>query len=215
MNTMKNIPQLKLLIVAAALTLAGSVALRADQGLPEPVTDMPGLLGQKYGNVSYSYINLDATPVHADNYSISANHPLAFGLDGMVSYDFTHTGGTAGFPLRQHLLGAALRAFSSAHNWGKPYVEAGAGFTTVRYANAGEDSYTWEVGTGVEFQVAPATTVTPYAQYLDAPDLPGDGRWNFGVKANRWITRDAALTLGFAMDNDHNTAFTIGTNFHF
>jgi hypothetical protein len=214
-KNMKTTTPLKALIVVSALALGCGHALRADQGMPEPVAGPQGLLGQKYGNLSYSYINLDATSVHADNYSISANHPLAFGLDGMVGYDFTHAGDIAGFPMRQHVLGGALRAFSSAHNWGKPYVEAGAGFTTVRYASAGEDSYFLEAAAGVEFQVAPATTVTPFVQYLDAPDLPGAGQWKFGVKANHWLTSQAAIAGGIMRDDDQNTTFTIGTNFRF
>lgn len=207
---------LTFLLLASALALG---AARADVAPPAdptgPVAGNVGLLGQVYGTLAYGYINLDGTSVHADNYRLAVNQPLAFGLDGLLSYDFTHTGDFAGAPVRQHTFTGALRAFSSAHNWGKPYVEAGAGLTTARYAGAGDDSYLWEVAGGIEFQVAPATTVTPYVQYGDAPDLPGDGRWKFGVRANHWVNNTAAVTAGIERDDDQNTMFTIGTNFRF
>jgi len=215
MTTRHIIPSL---LLASALAL-GAGAVRADDALPatptEPAAVNVGLLGQVYGTLSYGYINLDATSVHADNYRLAVNQPLAFGLDGLLSYDFTHAGDFAGAPARQHTFTGALRAFSTSYNWGKPYVEAGIGFTTARYANDGDDSYLWEVAGGVEFQVAPATTVTPYVQYGDTPDLPGAGRWKFGVKANHWVSSTAAVTAGIERDDDQNTMFTIGTNFRF
>lgn len=216
---MKKQHSIKSLILVSALALGLGVAARADDALPAaqtaPVTGNVGLLGQVYGTLTYSYINLDATSVHADNYRLAVNQPLAFGLDGVLSYDYTHTGDIAGSPMRQHTLGGALRAFSTSYNWGKPYVEAGVGFTTARYSGNGDDSYVWEVAGGIEFQVAPATTVTPYIQYMDAPDLPGDGQWKFGVKANHWVNSQAAVTAGVERDDDQNTMFTVGTNFRF
>lgn len=209
-------PTIKFLLLASALALGSA---RADVAPPsdptEPVAGNVGLLGQVYGTLTYGYINLDDTSVHADNYRLAVNQPLAFGLDGLLSYDFTHTGDFAGSPVRQHTFTGAFRAFSSSYNWGKPYVEAGVGFTTARYAGAGDDSYLWEIAGGIEFQVAPATTVTPYVQYEDAPDLPGDGRWKFGVKANHWVNNTAAVTAGIERDDDQNTMFTVGTNFRF
>lgn len=215
---MNNHPTIKFLLLAAALAL-GAGAVRADLAPPAtepaPVAGNAGLLGQAYGTLTYSYVNLDATSVHADTFSLAANHPLAFGLDGVLSYDYSQTGNIGGSRLRQHVLGGALRAFSTAHNWGKPYLEAGVGFATARYAGSGDDSYVWELASGIEFQVAPATTITPYVQYLDAPDLPGEGVWNFGVKANHWVNSQAAVTAGIERDDDQNTMYTIGTNFRF
>ncbi len=214
---MKTIHPLKFLLVATALTLG--LAVHADDALPAekaaPVAGNVGLLGQVYATLTYNYINLDATSVHADKYSLSVNQPLAFGLDGMLGYDYSQTGNIAGFRQRQHTLSGALRAFSTSYNWGKPYVEAGIGYVSSRYAGNGDDSFLWEVASGVEFQVAPATTVTPYIQYLDTPGLPGGGKWNFGVKANHWVTSQAAVTVGIERDSDQNMMFTFGTNFRF
>ncbi|MES1168591.1 MAG: hypothetical protein ABUL61_05425 [Oleiharenicola lentus] len=202
-----------------ALALGFGSAARADDTLPAeqaaPVTGNQGLLGQEYGTLTYSYIHLDDTSTHADDYGFAVSQPLAFGLDGVLSYNFSQSGEIAGARARTHTLGAALRAFSTAYNWGKPYVEAGAGFAWTSYAGTNDNSFVWEVAGGVEFQVAPATTVTPYVQYVDVPDLAGDARWNYGVKANHWINSQWAVTAGFQLDNDQNSAFTVGTNFRF
>ncbi len=75
--------------------------------------------------------------------------------------------------------------------------------------------FVWEIDTGVEFQVTPKTTVTPYVQYQDAPDLPG--RWLLQLRREGQLLGQPAV--GFdrrrGSDDDHNSAFTVGTNFRF
>ncbi len=66
-----------------------------------------------------------------------------------------------------------------------------------------------------ELQLAPAVTVTPFAEYADAPDLAGSGAFNFGVRANYWVDSQWAVTAGIERDDDQNTSFTVGTNFRF
>jgi tripartite-type tricarboxylate transporter receptor subunit TctC len=58
-------------------------------------------------------------------------------------------------------------------------------------------------------------TITPYVQFADAPDLAGDGTWNFGVKGNYWVNSQWAVTAGVELDDDENVGFTVGTNFRF
>jgi hypothetical protein len=215
---MNNSHNVKAFILATALALGLGVA-RADDSLPgekpAPITENLSLLGQTYGTLTYGYINLDDVSSHGDNYRFALNKPLAFGLDGILSYDYTQSGVVAGSRLKQHVLGAALRAFSTSYNWGKPYIEAGGGYAWNRYAGTKDNSFIWNVATGVEFQVNPRTTVTPYIQYVDTPDLAGENTWNFGVKGNYWIDSEWAVTAGIQRDDDQNTMFTVGTNFHY
>ena len=207
---MKSNHSLKSLALVTALVTALAVSARADTGLPAPaVADSPvgqGLLGQSYGTLTYSYIDLDGVSSHADDYQFALTQPLSFGLDGFLSYDFVdHSFGN------QHVVMAGLRPFSTRFNWGKPFAEASAGFAWT----SGDDSFVWEIGTGVEFQVTPKLTLTPYIQYADAPDLPGDGTVNFGAKGNYWVTPQWAVTASVEIDDDENTGFTVGTNFRF
>ena len=207
---MKSNHSLKSLALATALVAALAVSARADSGLPAPAAADTavgqGLLGQSYGTLTYSYIDLKGVSGHADDYQFALTQPLSFGLDGFLSYDFVdHDFGN------QHIVMAGLRPFSTRFNWGKPFAEASAGFAWT----SGDDSFVWEIGTGVEFQVTPKLALTPYIQYMDAPDLAGDGTVNFGAKGNYWVTPQWAVTASVEIDDDENSSFTVGTNFRF
>jgi len=216
---MKNHTSLKLLALASALVL-GTAAARADSTLPADnaagaATENLGLLGQSYTSLSYSYTNLDNSSVHGDSYNFEFNQPLSFGFDGFLGYSYSQSSVFGGSRLKSNIVDAGLRAFSTRYNWGKPYVEAGVGYSWNRYAGAKDNAFMWEVGAGVEFQVAPKATVTPYIQYVDVPEIDSGHGWNFGVKGNYWVTSRWAATLGAELDDDHNSTFTIGTNFRF
>lgn len=216
---MNKSPTVKSFALATVLALGLGATARADESLvdekPAPITANLSLLGQTYATLSYSYINLDDTSVHGDGYTFEVNQPLSFGLDGILSYDYAQTGVVAGSRVKMHVLGGALRAFSTSYNWGKPFVEAGAGYAWTRYAGTKDNSFIWHAAVGVEFQVAQRATVTPSIRYEDAPDLAGGGTWNFGVKGSYWIDSSWAVMAGIERDDEQNTAFTVGTNFHF
>jgi hypothetical protein len=214
---MKNSPTIKTLMLATALALGLGANVRADdsQSADASTAGDYSLLGQKHGTLTYGYTDLDGTSVHADSYTLAVNEPLAFGLDGIFAYDYTRAGAIAGSSSSLHTISAALRAFSSSFNWGKPYVEGGVGHVWSRFGGARDTSFMWEVAVGAEFKVAPRATVTPYVQYADAPDLAGSGVWNFGVRGSYWIDNSWAVTAGFKIDDDQNSTFTVGTNFRF
>ena len=211
---------LKFLVLATILAIGFCATARADNMLPgekppAPTADSQGLLGQVYGTLTYSYINLDNTSTHADAYDFVLNKPLSFGLDGFLGYNFSQSGDIAGNRFKSNMLDTGLRAFCTHYNWGKPYVEAGGGYAWTRSAGTKHDSFVWEVAAGAEFQVAPKATVTPYIQYVDAPNLNVGNVWNFGVKGNYWVESNWAVTAGFQYDDNHNSTFTVGTNFRF
>lgn len=214
-----NLLKHSLLSAAFVLGLV-SLAWADDSMIDPPATSAAAagnlsLLGQKHGTLTYSYINLDGTSVHADSYTLKVNEPLAFGLDGIFAYDYTRSGEFAGSHVSQHTISAALRAFSTSYNWGKPYVEGGLGHVWSRFAGARNKSVVWAAGAGVEFQVMPRATVTPYVQYVHTPNFANDDVWNFGVKGSYWIDSSWAVTAGFERDDEQNTAFTVGVNFRY
>lgn len=211
---------LKHLLLAASLATGLATAAHADDSVlpgekPAPITGDLSLLGQSYGTLTYSYINLDGTSVHADDYTLEINQPLTANLDGVFAYDYAQTGVFAGSRLKTQTLSAALRAFSTSYSWGKPYVEAGIGYAWNRFAGTDDNSFVWSLGVGAELRVNARATVTPYVQYVDAPDLPGSGVFNFGARGSYWIDSSWAVTAGFEVDDDKNTTFTVGTNFRF
>ncbi len=207
-----------LISAAAALSLAGFA--RAGVPLDNPPLEATtpvgqGLLGQQYASLTYSYIDFDEVPVHGDNFGAEYNQPLNTGLDAVFAYDWMQTGVVGGSRFKAQSVTAALRAFGGAHGMAKPYVEAGVGYAWQKYAGSDDNSFVWEVTVGAELQVAPATTITPYIQYADAPDLASEGTWNFGAKANYWVDSQWAVTVGVERDDDQNMSYTVGTNFRF
>lgn len=205
----QNIIIKSLLLASAAFAL--TAAARADEPRPVPASGTMGLLGQTYAGLTYSYTDLNNTSAHADDYHFEINQTLNAGLDGVFSYDWTQ-GGSVG---KQQAVMAALRAFSTAYAWGKPYVEAGGGYAWEKVAGTRDNSFIWDAAVGVEFQVAPAVTITPFVKYQGTPDLVQREKWDFGVKANYWVNSQWAVTAGIARDNHQNTGFTVGTNFRF
>ncbi len=219
----QNLP-LKSILLAAALTLGLSASVRADDSTPVPsasdlaanqVSSDLSLLGQSHATLTYGYIDLDDTSADADRYAFEWNQPLADGFDAVFAYDYAQSGVIAGSRVKQHTLAASLRAFSTAYSWGKPYLEAGVGYVWNRFVGVREDSWLFGIGAGVEFQVLPRATVTPYVQYADAQELPGSDTWTYGVKGSYWLDRNWALTAGFSRDSEQNSEFTVGTNFRF
>ena len=213
---MKSHTSIKSCIAAAILGLGLSVSAAA-QSAPEAeiATGSQGLLGQSYATLEYAYMDLGGISTHADSYTFEFNQPLKNGLDGFFGYNYTQSSVVAGTRVKQNTLAAGLRAYTVHSSWGKPFVEASAGYTWARYSGSKDNSVAWGVAVGSEFQVAPQATVTPYVGYSDAPDLPGEGAWSFGVKGNYWVNTQWAVTAGIARDDDENTLFSVGTNFRF
>ncbi len=199
------------LLAVAAFSLAGAArAADAMSSASVPPSGTMGLLGQTYAGLSYSYLDLNHSPDHTDDYRFDYNQPLNAGLDGVLSYDFMQTGA-----VKQQAVAGALRAFSSAYTWGKPYVEAGAGYTWERGGGGKDNSVLWEIAVGTEFQLAPAFTLTPFVKYQGTPDLAQRDVWNYGVKANYWVDSQWALTAGLDRDNHQAMRYLVGTNFRF
>lgn len=216
---MKQI-SLKNILISTAMIVSLAGVARADVPLEqEPVatTVGQGLLGQQSALLTYHYTNLDDAPVNAQGFNFGVNLPLNTGFDAVFNYDYDQADLFAGSRATAQTVTADLRAFTML-SWGKPYVEAGLGQLWVKETPVGNDkSVVWRAAVGAEFQFAPAFTVTPYIQYVDAPDLgfSSNGTWNYGVKANYWVESQWAITAGLERNDDKDVKYTIGTNFRF
>ncbi len=217
----QNITLKSLLLVAtaafglAATARAAEGAANAPATPPPAVTTADGLLGQTYAGLSYSFINLHHSPVNADSFGFEYNQPLNPGFDAVFNYDWTQSGVMAGDRAREQALSAALRAFSTNYSWGKPYVDAGLGYDWTKFAGVKDHSLAWIGEAGVEFQVAPAVSVTPYVRYSLTRGFDQQDNVNYGVKANYWVTKQLAVTVGLDRNNNHDMTYRLGANFRF
>ena len=199
--------------LAAAFGLASASRVVAAEG--SLAADSAGLLGQAYGGLSFSTTDLHGTSLSVDNYSFEYNLPITAGFDANFGYNYAQSGTILGSRVKEQSLGGSVRAYSTT-SWGKPFVEAGLGYTNVRFAGSKEGSYLWALAVGAEFQVASAFSVSPYVQYLDAPDIGGsEGTWDYGVKANYWLTRRISIVADLSRNDDKDMNYSVGMNFRF
>ncbi len=216
---------LKSRLLLAALAFGLSASARAGEGPTAATTTAEGpmapalslgLLGQTYAGLTYSHINLDGAPVNADSYGLEYNWALNPGFDAVFNYDWAQSGLVAGERAREQTLTAALREFITTQRWGKPYVEAGIGYDWAKkFAGVKDRSFVWLVAAGVEFQAAPALTITPFVRYTRTDGYDDEDTVNYGVKANYWVTRQWAVTGGIDRSDDHDMTYKLGLNVSF
>jgi hypothetical protein len=220
-KTMKQhiITKSLLLSAVAALGLATSAFAGGDgdsaasSAAPAPAT--LGLLGQTYAGVSYSYLHLDASPVNASKYGFEYNQPLNPGFDTVFNYDWSQSGAIAGDRAHEQMVSAALRAFTASQTWGRPYLEAGIGYDWMKFAGTKDHSFVWIAGAGIEFQPTTELSVTPFVRYERANSYADPDLFNYGVKANYWLTRQWALTAEISRNDSQDMAYKFGVNVRF
>ena len=203
---------IKSLILVASLAGLTAAARAADTASS---SGSLGLLGQTYAGLSYSYINLDSSPVNAESYGFVYNQPLNTGFDAVFNYDWTQSGVVAGDRAHERALDATLRAFSTTTAWGKPYIEAGVGYDWIKYAGAKDKSFNWIAGAGVEFQATSELTITPFVRWLRATGYTDHNAVNYGVKANYWVTKQVGVLASIDRSDDQDMTYKLGLNVRF
>ncbi len=210
-----------LISAVAAAGLATSAFAGGDEPNPPAAapaaarsSGTPGLLGQTYAGLTYSYVDLRAAPVNADSYGFEYNQPLNPGFDAVFNYDWSQSGVVAGDRAHEQQLAATLRAFT-AQGWGRPYVEAGVGYDWLKFAGTKDSSFLWIAGAGVEFDVLPALTLAPFVRYEQANGYADNHDLNYGVKANYWLSRQVALTGAVSRNDSQDMTYRFGVNIRF
>jgi opacity protein-like surface antigen len=210
--TMKN-----LLLALAALGLAASVSAQttaAAAPTPGPGTGT-GLLGQTYTSLGYSYDDLSHSSVNLQGLRFEYNQPLNTGFDLKLGYTGARTSEFSGTRDRQQSFDASAIAFIPETNWGRPYIDVGAGWIWTRNAGVNDNSFLYHLAAGVEYQLTSALSLTPYVTYLDAQSITVINHWNYGVKSNYWLTNQWGLGVGIGRDNKQDMTYSAGVRFRF
>jgi hypothetical protein len=207
-----------LLIAAAALGLtAAAHAQNTGAGAPPPAADTGrGLLGQTYVSLGYGYTDLTGTTVNLQGLRFEYNQPLNTGFDLKLGYTDGRTSRYNG-DLRstQQSFDASAVAFVPQTNWGRPYFEVGGGWLWTKNAGVRDNSFLYHLETGVEYQLTPALALTPYVTYVDAPSVAVNNHWNYGIKANYWLSDQWGVSGALGRDNRRDTTYSAGVNFRF
>jgi opacity protein-like surface antigen len=211
---MKTLPSSRHFLVAAALALGLASAATAQTVTATetaPVTRSSGLLGQTYASAALGFVDLDNTGVNARSYSLGLNQYVRDGVDSFLDYNYTRSDRFAGTRLTQHDLLVGARAYAN-YSGVKPYAEAGVGWVWQKAGPVSDNSFAWAAGVGAEFAVASATNVTPFVRYSDITDGGDNDQWEYGVKANHWLTEKVALQGSISRDDDRNMFYRFGVN---
>lgn len=163
---MKQKTNFKILSMAVACALGLGIAAFAGDG-PATVSAAGDLLGRNYVGATFDYYDLGSgAPSLARGYTFEANLPVRAQLDFKLTHEFAKAE-TTGLTARNNTLYASLVGYTAQHAWGRPYVEAGAGWTWLG-GTVDDDSFAFRVGVGAEFAVAPSITLTPFVNFQRA-----------------------------------------------
>lgn len=216
--TMKSV-----LLITAGFALAAAARAQSAATNPtapasppaQPTEISRGLLGQTYSGLTYTYTELRHSPLEGQGLRFEYNMPLNLGFDAKFTYDGLRTTSFANLRNTSQLAEASAVAFMTQYGWIKPYIEVGAGWLWTKSAGVRDNAAAGRLGTGAEFQVATALVLRPYVNYTSSGVLPSDHRWNYGVKANYWLTDQWGVSAGLDRDNQQNMGYSAGLNYRF
>jgi outer membrane protein W len=175
-----------------------------------------GLLGQSYAGVNYGYTFLHDTPVSdVQAVGLEYNQPLNTGFDFNLGLSNAWSSRFSNTRAKQQDIDASAVAFIPDLTWGRPFVGVGAGWVWTKTGSLKDNSLVVNLDTGVEFQVTREFSLTPLVAFTDATSFHTDNKWNYGVKANYWVTREWSLTASVLRNNRIDTTCSLGLNYRF
>lgn len=219
---MKQNTTINSLLIAAALSLGGIATVSAQDAnvaVPNPAdtTISGGLLGSRYTQVEYNYIDLTGPGAnHADGFGVAFNQPLNANFDVALNYDWARAK-AAGVRYKQQDVEAAATAYTTLE-WGRPFATVAAGWTWTKFAGLHDDSFQYRVGVGMEFLPVARIAVTPFVNFVRATAFNAS-EYEMGAKATYRINQSWSATVRAqyeAVRHAKDSAeYSIGVNYHF
>ena len=203
----------------AVLGLALSASAQSSDASPPAPTPAPasgtGLLGQTYAGLTYTYTDIPNTSLNNQGLRFQYNEPVSTGLDALFTYEGDRSARFDSTRNTFEQVGAAAVAYLPEFARAKPFVLFGAGWIWTHAWGVANNSFAGQIGTGVEFRLSSPFVLTPYVTYTDAKVFAGRHRWNYGVKANYWLSDHWGVTATVDRDNHQDTGYGAGVNFRF
>jgi hypothetical protein len=221
---MKQNTNIKTLIFAAAVSLgavsvapAQSAPAMAPAPSPAPTEPLGGLLGSRYTEIGYNYIDLTGPgPKDANGFAVAFNQPLRSNLDLTLDYDWARTH-YAGDHFTQQDAEIGATAYSSL-TWGRPFALAAVGWEWGRGGGISDDSFRYKLGVGTEIPVARPVVITPFVNFVRETGF-NDNEVDFGVKAAYRVTKDWSVTARVQYDAVSHAKdaaeYMLGVAYHF
>lgn len=191
--------------ILALLTVLLGTPLLFAQAIPVAPSGSDGLLGQRFAELGYSYLDFrgDLPPAIADSHvdlgHLSGNVPLAPGFDAGLNYGYAReetSGGSFRSDIYTHSLAASATLYTVTGTT-KPFLNVAVGHAWSRISTrvAGfpgstqhESSWYWSAGIGAEIALG-QFAVTPRISYTDGFESQSSGSWRYGVELHHWFSR--------------------------
>jgi opacity protein-like surface antigen len=218
---MKQKTKLKLTLLAAVAAVGLTAPAFAQEATTNLTPIVPeargGLLGYRYSGAEFTYDHVAGpSPSEWRGFALDYNQPLAAGFDFNLAYGWKRASDYQTRLTQQDLLGG-VTAYSPLE-WGKPFVQALAGWEWRDGYTGKDHSFVYQLGTGVEFQVASAWVVTPYVNFVRATSF-NRSELDYGVKMAYRLTKDWSLTAGIQYEAVRHakdgTGYMFGVNYHY
>lgn len=199
---------------AATVSSAQSASNETQARTTSTLSERYGMLGERYTGVDYGYTHLhDSVFDDLNGFALRYNQPLGPGIDFSLGYEWGRSDSVNGIRAKASEVTASATWFTD-YNGMRPFIEPGVGWTWSKAGPGKSDSFLYFVGAGAEFQISPRWVVTPFAQFVDATDYSGS-TWNFGAKTAYRLNESWGLNAEVVTDDDSNTGFKLGVNYHF
>ncbi len=194
---MNTKPILRCITVTVAALCALAATLSAQSGTPGR-----GLNGTNYFSPTYLYSDIkDGPPDYYHGLGLRYNQVLAPRFDLIVTGALLQSDRVGGARAKQRDFDAGVRWHTDLGQ-ARPFVEATVGGVWFEYAGFKDNSFTYAVGVGAEFQVTPAFTVAPMLGYSDATDFSDSGDAFLVVRTNWWLNSRWSVRVNVSISED-------------
>jgi hypothetical protein len=168
-----------------------------------------GLLGQRYAEFNFSFVEIDSVSDYSYSPGLSANIPLIPSLlDVGASYNYTKVRG----PLKGHANSLSTYAVAYVPLEGvKPFVGASLGHEWTSLGGGFSDNAgVWGVSAGVEIPIG-SFTLTPRIGYSDDFEngFGEDDVWTYAVEGNYWFSPKSAVFASIAKIDLHRNPIDV------
>lgn len=213
---------LKLILCAgaAALTLAASASAQntttTTAAPAETAVDTGrGLLGQRYFDLGYRYDDVHHSSTDLQALGFEYNQPVTPGFDVNLAYTGARSSEFDAMRQTQQSLVFSAVGYMSGYGYGRPYLSAGGGWLWLKTGGDKGNSFLYQFETGVEWPATRVFSLTPFVRYVDAPSVHLNNHWNYGLKANYWLTDRWAINGLVALDNKVDATYGLGVALRF
>lgn len=202
---MKN--SLKLL--ALAVLAAGASLLAQDKAAASTSEVGPGLLGQRYAELSISYLDVNHSNTNAWGPSVVVNSPINSYLDASVSWSRAEDEGDGEFQING--LAGAVTGYLPLHT-GNAFGTFSVGYDWVV---PGKDDWSYTVEGGYEYAFCASFAARVSAGYTSDFDDDSNASFDGTIKGIYKISDRWSATASFSVIEGGHLGYAVGGVFKF